>query len=167
MITRLTHKILLAIVCCFALVCVVPLTASAQGGIINKGAQGVKKGVETGAEKTKEGVETGVDKTKEGAKAVGRETKEVFTGDKDNDNDTQRMKSSESSTTTTTQEPSQTETTKKSRTTTSKSTTAGSTETQTTHKRLPATAGELPLLGLIGALALLASGTPKLIRLRR
>ncbi len=153
MITRLTHKILLAIVCCFALVCVVPLTASAQGGIIKKGAQGVKKGVETG-----------VDKTKEGAETVGRETKEVFTGDKDNDNDTQRMKGSETSTTT--QEPSQTETTKKS-TTTSKSTKAGSTETETAHKRLPATAGELPLLGLIGALALLASGTPKLIRLRR
>ena len=84
MITRLTHKVLLAIACCFALVCVVPLSAGAQGGIIKKGAQGVKKGVETGVEKTKEGAEYVGRETKEGVEAVGRETKELFTGeDKD------------------------------------------------------------------------------------
>ena len=158
MITRLTHKVLLAIACCFALVCVVPLSAGAQGGIIKKGAQGVKKGVETG-----------VDKTKEGAEYVGRETKELFTGE-DKDKDTHRMKSSESQSTTT-QHPNRTETTTtspkttRSTGTTSKSTTAGSTNIG--HTRLPATAGEFPLLALAGALALMASGTPRLLRRRR
>jgi uncharacterized surface anchored protein len=169
MITRLTHKVLLAIACCFALVCVVPLSAGAQGGIIKKGAQGVEKGVETGVEKTKEGAEYVGRETKEGAEAVGRETKELFTGE-DKDKDTHRMKSSESQSTTT-QQPNRTESTTtstkttRSTGTTSKSTTAGSTNIG--HTRLPATAGEFPLLALVGALALMASGTPRLLRRRR
>ena len=151
MITRLTHKVLLAIACCFALVCVMPLAAGAQGGIIKKGAQGVKKGVETGVEKTKEGVET-----------VGRETKEVFTGeDTDKDKDTHRMKSSESQSTAT-EQPSRTETTAKSTTTTK--TTSKSTTAASGHRRLPRTAGHFPLLALAGALALAASGTHRLLR---
>jgi hypothetical protein len=155
MITRLTHKVLLAIACCFALVCVVPLAAGAQGGIIKKGAQGVKKGVETGVEKTKEGAET-----------VGRETKELFTGE-DTDKDTHRMKSSESQSTTT-EQPSRTETTTKSGTTTPSTETTGTATTAGSkaigHKRLPRTAGEFPLLALAGALALAASGTHRLLR---
>src|SRR5690242_14603017 len=80
-----TQKILLAIVCCLALVAVVPLSVHAQGGIIKQGAQGVQKGVETGAQKTKEGAET-----------VGKGVKDTVTGD--DSSDTQRMKNTETTT---------------------------------------------------------------------
>src|SRR6185503_10367349 len=102
------------------------------------------------------------EKTKEGAEAVGRETKEFFTGD-ESDKD-KRMKSSESESTTQRTNPTETTTrsteTTQSSTTTSKSTSTGSESPG--RRRLPATAGELPLLALAGALALVASARLKL-----
>ncbi len=73
-VIRVTQKVLLAVACCFALI-LVPLSVGAQtpGGVIQKGAEGVKKGVETGAEKTKEGAE-----------AVGEGVKKTITGDEAN-----------------------------------------------------------------------------------
>src|ERR1051326_5033151 len=83
-VTRFTQRVLLALACCFALI-VIPATAGAQiGGAIEKGAHGVKKGVETGVEKTKEGTET-----------VGKGVKKAVTGD-DTENNDNRMKSTPS-----------------------------------------------------------------------
>jgi len=148
--TRRTREFLLVLACCFALG-LVPLSAAAQDNILKKGAHGVKKGVETGAEKTKEGAE-----------AVGHGVKKAVTGE---DTNTER--------TYTTQEPSK-PTTAPSTTAPSKSTTGtmpakGTTSGTEKHpakgtKELPSTAGELPLLALIGSLALAASGTLKLVR---
>jgi len=68
----------LAVACCFVLI-LVPVLANAQlGGVIQKGAEGVQKGVETGVEKTKEGAEA---------------TKNAITGEDQNQN---RMKPQES-----------------------------------------------------------------------
>ena len=152
--TGLTQRVFLVLVCCLAII-FLPLSAGAQG-ILEKGAEGVKKGVETGAEKTKEGAE-----------AVGHETKKVITGD---DTSTSRIKSTESQST----EPSQSTTpsgtstrsqsTTSSRSTTTESSTSKGTEHRAGGKKLPKTAGELPLLALIGVLSLAAAGTSKLIR---
>jgi uncharacterized surface anchored protein len=153
--TGLTQRVLLVLVCCLAII-FLPLSAGAQG-IIKKGAQGVQRGVETGAEKTKEGAE-----------AVGHGAKKAITGE---DTSTSRMKSTETQST----EPSQTttpsDTNARSRSTTpSESTTTGSSSTSrsTEHragtKKLPRTAGELPLLALIGMLSLAAAGTSRLLR---
>jgi cobalamin biosynthesis Mg chelatase CobN len=154
-----TQKFLLALACCLALVVAVPLSVGAQN-VIEKGAQGVQKGVETGA-----------DKTKEGADAVGRGVKDTFGND-----DNQQTTTESQSTTETRQKPSQSTTTTESTTQPStsesqtKSTTSKShTQATTTEKgekgqQLPRTAGELPLLALIGGAALMASGTLKLLR---
>jgi len=177
-VTRLTQRVLLALVCCLAII-FLPVSAGAQN-IFKKGAQGVQKGVETGAEKTKEGAEAVGHGVKEGAEAVGHGAKEgaeaVGHGVKkavtDDDTSTTRMKSTETNT-----EPSQTtapsEPSTRSRTTTTPSQTTGgekSSDSRATERgtaggqRLPATAGELPLIALIGVLALAASGTARLIR---
>jgi hypothetical protein len=155
--TRRTQEFLLVLACCFALV-LIPLSAGAQNPL-EKGAHGVKKGVETGAEKTKEGAE-----------AVGHGVKKAVTGD-----DTSRDKSTEGEYTT--QQPSKPAThPTKSTTGTMPATgepTTGATTGTAKHgaahaakggKELPSTAGELPLLALIGSLALAASGTLKLVR---
>jgi len=145
--TRFTSGVLLAFGWCLILL-LVPLLVSAQtpGGIIKKGAQGVEKGVVTGAEKTKEGAE-----------AVGKGTKKVITG-KDTNTGENRMKSTEPGTESgTSTAPSET---------TSGATTSEATDTERAKagKKLPATAGELPLLALAGVLALAAFGATKLIR---
>jgi len=147
---RQTAKFLLALACCFALVAVVPVSASAQN-IIKKGAQGVQKGVETGAEKTKEGAET-----------VGKGVKDTFSSD---DNKSQTTTETQS-TTEPRQKPSQPTTGESTQSTTSESKTKSTTMTEKGKKgeHLPATAGELPLLALIGGAALAASGTLKLLR---
>ena len=140
---RLTQKILLALACCLALA-VAPLSVGAQslGGIVKKGAKGVQKGVETGAEKTKEGAE-----------AVGHAVKKAVTGD--DTSSSERMKSTETNSTT----ESQTTTTRE------KSGAAARTASSAAgEKKLPATAGEFPLLALVGSLALAASGVSRLIR---
>ena len=132
-VTRLTQRVLLALVCSLAIISL-PLSGGAQN-ILKKGAQGIQKGVETGAEKTKEGAE-----------AVGHGVKKAVTGEDTSDS---RMKSTA---------PSQT--------------TAPSTSSQTTKperarangEHLTATAGEFPLIALIGISALAASGTVTFIR---
>ena len=140
-VIRLTQKVLLAVACCLALI-LVPLSVGAQtpGGVIKKGAEGVKKGAETGAEKTKEGAE-----------AVGKGVKKTIPGQDTNDN---RHKSTD---TESNAEPSQA---------TSGESTSESTDTQQAQKgskQLPGTAGELPLLALAGGLGLAASTILKLI----
>jgi hypothetical protein len=114
----------------------IPISSQAQdGGILH----GAKKGVQQGADTVQKGVEGAANKTKEGAEAVGRGTKKVITGE-DNNPDKTRMKSTES------QSQSQTESTQ---------TESTRTQSKETGKRnLPKTAGELPLLGLVGCLAL-------------
>src|SRR5215471_19108488 len=74
-VERITHKVLLALACCLVLV-LLPAMAGAQGGVLGKAEEGVKKG----AQGVQKGVETGVEKTKEGAESVGHETKRVVTG---------------------------------------------------------------------------------------
>jgi hypothetical protein len=152
--TRLTQRVLLALICCLAII-FLPLSGGAQG-ILKKGVEGVQKGVETGAEKTKEGAE-----------AVGHGVKKAVTGE---DTSTTRMKQTEPAQTTAPSEPAT-----RSRTTAPSQATAGETgkkSSSTKHaraggERLPATAGELPLIALIGVSALAASGTTKLIRRAR
>src|SRR5215510_8623480 len=130
--TRRTREFLLVLACCFALV-LIPLSASAQGDLLKKGAHGVQKGVETGAEKTKEGAE-----------AVGHGVKKAVTGE-----DTSREKNEGEYTT---QEPSK-PTTAPSKSTTgtmpatgAKEGAATSTGKHAAHakggKELPSTAGE-------------------------
>src|SRR5262245_31900420 len=174
---KFTHRVLLACLCCFALI-FVPVLASAQtpGDVIDKGAEGVQKGAETGAEKTQEGVQKageaaqeGVETTKEGAETTGKEMKKAVTGEE---------------TTTTTREKGETPSTEPSQVTgqeqktesgvTKTEPSAGTTTTKPStstrekgEKRLPHTAGPLPLLALIGALALATSGTLRLLRRSR
>ena len=150
-VTRLTQRVLLALVCSLAIISL-PLSAGAQN-ILKKGAQGIQKGVETG-----------VDKTKEGAEAVGHGVKKAVTGEDTSD----RMKSTEPSQTTT---PSQTtapstssQTTRPSHTRTRGTSTATA---RANGEHLPATAGEFPLIALIGISALAASGTATFIRRAR
>lgn len=122
--------------CCLLLI-LLPMPASAQLG----GA--IKHGVQKGAHAVQKGAETTVDKTKEGAEAVGKGTKKLFTGD-DDESTSDRDKNSE----TTTASP---------QGTTNKSAVAqghGSAK-----YRLPRTAGELPLLALIGIISLAAAAT--------
>ena len=143
-VTRLTQRVLLALVCSLAIISL-PLSAGAQN-ILKKGAQGIQKGVETG-----------VDKTKEGAEAVGHGVKKAVTGEDTSDS---RMKSTEPSQATA---PSQTtapstgsQTTRPSQTRTRGTATATA---RANGEHLPATAGEFPLIALIGISALAASGT--------
>jgi hypothetical protein len=149
-VERITHKVLLALACCLVLV-LVPATAGAQGGVLNQAGRGIKKG----AQGVQKGVETGVEKTKEGAESVGHETKKVITGEDNTSAD--RQKPTTQSTT-----PSGTTTTKS---TTSKSTTGTKTTEETKGgKRLPGTAGELPLLAVVGSLALAGAVVARLVR---
>ena len=130
----------LAVACCFVLI-LVPVLANAQvGGVIQKGAQGVQKGVETGVEKTKEGAEA---------------TKNAITGE---DQDQNRMKPQESQ-----QNPSATES-QPSETGQRSMPSESAQKTETGQKNMPRTAGELPLLALAGCLALSAAGLSRIIR---
>jgi hypothetical protein len=147
--TGLTQRVFLVLVCSLAII-FLPLSAGAQG-ILKKGAEGVQKGVETGAEKTKEGAE-----------AVGHGVKKAVTGE-----DTTKPSTEPSQSTM----PSQsTAPSTRSKPTPSQSTTgepgssARSSEQKAAGKKLPATAGELPLLALIGVLSLAAAGTSRLMR---
>ena len=150
-VTRLTQRVLLALVCSLAIISL-PLSAGAQN-ILKKGAQGIQKGVETG-----------VDKTKEGAEAVGHGVKKAVTGEDTSD----RMKSTEPSQATA---PSQTTApSTRSQTTRPSHTRTGGTSTATARangEHLPATAGEFPLIALIGISALAAAGTATFIRRAR
>jgi thiol:disulfide interchange protein len=146
---RLTQKFLLALAC-LALVAVVPVSINAQN-VIEKGAQGVKKGVETGAEKTKEGAE-----------AVGKGVKDTFSSD-----ESRQKTETQTQTPTEPRQKPAAPTTSESKSTTSKQKTEATKSTAGTEKggkQMPATAGELPLLLFAGGLALAAAGTLKLAR---
>jgi hypothetical protein len=147
--TKHTVKILLAVTCCLFIV-LVPLsvTSNAQN-VLQKGAQGVQKGVETGAEKTKEGAE-----------ATGHAIKKGVTGE-DTSTSTERMKSEQQTTPTTEQERT---TTPSTRTQTTRESKRSTTTTEKNEGNLPKTAGELPLLALVGALALGAAGVSRVLR---
>jgi len=151
-IKTISQKVLLALACCLVLV-LVPATAGAQEGVLDKAGHAVKKG----AQGVQKGVETGVEKTKEGAESVGHETKKVITGEDDTSADRQKP---------TTQSTTPSETTTKS--TTSKSTTGTKTTEETKGgNRLPGTAGELPLLAVMGCLALAGAAVTRLVRRSR
>jgi len=119
-----------------------PLTAKAQlGGVV----QGTKNGIQKGGQEVQKGAEKGVEKTKEGAQAVGQAGKKAITGE-ENSPSKKRMKPGEAQTTT------------------------GSTETEgadTGQKKMPKTAGELPLLALTGWSALSAAGALHMARRKR
>jgi hypothetical protein len=146
--TKHTVKILLAVTCCLFIV-LVPLSVSSNAqNVLQKGAQGVQKGVETGAEKTKEGAE-----------ATGHAIKKGVTGE-DTSTSTERMKSEQQTTPGTEQQTTpgtRTQTTRESKRST---TTTG----EQKEGNLPKTAGELPLLALVGALALGAAGVSRVLR---
>jgi cobalamin biosynthesis Mg chelatase CobN len=150
--TKHTLKILLAVTCCLFIV-LVPLsvTASAQN-VLQKGAQGVQKGVETG-----------VDKTKEGTQATGHAIKKGVTGE-DTSTSTERMKSTEQQTTPGTEQQTTPSTQRQTTTRESQRSSTTTTEEKKNKEQLPKTAGELPLLGLIGALALGAAGASRVLR---
>jgi uncharacterized surface anchored protein len=80
---------------------------------------------------------------------VGRETKKVITGE---ESTSTRQKSTETTPRTTTSPSTRTKPSTE------------SSQTERANKRLPATAGELPLLALTGVLALAAFGATKLVR---
>lgn len=138
---KMKLRVLAAIVCCLVLL-LVPLTAKAQlGGVV----QGTKHGVQKGAQGVQKGVETGAEKTKEGAEAVGQAGKKAITGEENKPSEN-RMK------------PGETQPTK------------GPTETEggeTGQKRMPKTAGELPLLALAGWSALSAVAALRIIRRKK
>ena len=151
---NLKLKMLLAALCCFALVLMIPVPSSAQLG-------GVVKGVEHGVQK-------GAEKTKEGAEAVGQGTKKVITG-KDNSQNKEQTTTTEQQQNTTRMKPGTTrsETGSTETETEQKSTTQTETE-RTGKKNMPKTAGELPLLALAGCLSLAIAGASRLsIRSRK
>jgi hypothetical protein len=158
-IGNLKLKILLAGLCCFALVLMIPVPSSAQlGGAVKDVGHGIQKGAE---------------KTKEGAEDVGQGTKRVITGDDDSQNKeksstTQQHTTTEQQNTTTGQralppqhptrmKPSQATPETGSTQTQQKSTTQTESE-RTGQKHMPKTAGELPLLALAGCLSLAFAG---------
>ena len=136
----------LAVACCFVLI-LVPALVHAQEGVIQKGVHGVQKGVETG-----------VEKTKEGAEATGHAIKKGVTGE-DTSTSTERMKSEQQTTPGTEQQ-----TTPGTRTQTTRESKRSTTTTEKKEGNLPKTAGELPLLALVGALALGAAGVSRVLR---
>jgi hypothetical protein len=150
MVERLTQRVLLAIACCFALV-LVPASTGWTQDLIKKGVQGVKKGTETV-----------VDKTKEGAKAVGKGAKDLVTDSDKSD----REKMTPSQTQSTNPSTGTYSTSRSSSgTMSSKSTSSGAKKGMSTaHHRLPRTAGDLPLLALMGMLSLAAAGTLRMLR---
>jgi hypothetical protein len=138
--TNLKLKMLLAALCCFALVLMIPVPSSAQLG----GA--VKHGVQKGYEKTKEGVQD-----------VEQGTKKAITGE-DNDQQ-QQQQNKEQQQGTTRMKPSETPATGSTETETQQKST---TETEKTgQKHMPKTAGELPLLALAGCLSLAIAGATR------
>ena len=138
-VQKITQRVLLALACCLVLV-MLPVAASAQGGILGQTEKGIKKG----AQGVQKGVEGAAEGTKKGAEAVGHGVKKAVTGE---DTSTERQKGESTTTPSTTPE-----------------TQKGKTETTKGGKHLPGTAGELPLIALIGSLALAGAITSKLVR---
>ena len=153
---RLTQKILFAFLCSFVLA-LLPVSSAIGQDILG----GAKKGIQKGAEGVKKGTETVVDKTKEGATAVGKGAKDLVTDDdkdKSKSTDTYQYRMKPGETQTQTQTP--TGTVGSSGTTSKRPTHTGTTRTG----HLPKTAGELPLLALVGLLAIASASALRLTR---
>ena len=167
MLERLTAKALLALACSLLLFLTVSpawaqekvLDGAKEG--IQKGAEGVKKGAETAADKTedvgeaigkgvKKGAETAIDKTEDVGEAVGKGVKNVFTDNDPDSNNDEGIAEGKQAT-----EPQQ-----QNKSRVMPSATASDTE----NRELPATAGEQPLILLIGSLALAGAAALKLFR---
>jgi hypothetical protein len=140
-VQTITQRVLLALACCLVLV-LLPVAASAQGGILGQ----TEKGVQKGAQGVEKGVKKGAEGTKEGAEAVGHGVKKGVTGE---DTTTERQKGQSTTTPSTSTAP---------------ETEKGKAATTKGGKHLPGTAGELPLIALIGSLALAAAVATKLVR---
>ncbi len=161
MFQRLTTKTLLALVFCLLLVLPVS-TVWAQ--------ESIKKGAETAIDKTedvgeavgkgvKKGAETAIDKTEDVGEAVGKGVKDLFTDDDpDSDNDEATAEGMKST------EPQRSKPGTTYSDTESSTMTSQDSETETASRELPATAGEQPLLVLIGALALVSAAALKRVR---
>jgi len=152
----MTNKVLLAVACCLVLV-LVPARSAAQGGLLAKLGQGIKKGAQ-GVEK---GVEAGVEKTKEGVESVGHKTKSLVTHE---DNTSADQQEPPTQSTTPSETTSTKSTTNKSTTKTKSSPEGTKTEGTKGGKHLPGAAGELPLLAVVGSLALAGAVALRLIR---
>jgi hypothetical protein len=153
MVGKHTQRFLLAVVCCSVLVLLPFSSAWAQNDLL----EGTKEGIQKGAEGAKKGAETVGEKTKEGAEAVGEGAKDLFTDDdQDTDKDettTDRMKPGETKPGTT-----------KSDTEAQSGQTESSASSSAEERELPRTAGELPLLAIVGAMALISAGTLRVVR---
>ena len=136
MLDRLTTKALIGLACSLLLVLTVS-TAWAQERVLEGG---------------KKGVETAVDKTEDVGEAVGKGVKKAFTDDDpDSDNDEGIAQDAQQAT-----QPQQ-ENRPAERS-------SAATESDTDNRELPATAGEQPLILLIGALAFASAAALKVFR---
>ena len=128
------------VVVCFALV-LFPMSIGAQtpGDLLH----GTKKGVEKGAGEVQKGAEGAAHETKKGAEAVGKGVKKGVTGEDENTN-IDRSKGTQ-----TYSESGQP---------------TGVHHEHTGKKHLPKTAGELPLLALLGALSLIGAAVSRTTR---
>jgi hypothetical protein len=156
MVDKFAIKVLLAIACCFVLVLLPVSTAAAQDVL-----KGAKEGIEKGAQGVKKGGEVVVDKTEDVGEAVGKGAKDLVTDDDDDninqdDTTTDRMKPTETQSGTTSQGTTSSEATSET------STSAG--QSESVEGDLPATAGEMPLLALFGAIALATAAALKMVR---
>jgi len=159
MLDRLKTKALIAVACSLLLALTVS-TVWAQEKVL----EGAKKGAETVVDKTedvgeavgkgvKKGAETAIDKTEDVGEAVGKGVKDVFTDDDpDSDNDEGIAQDAQDAQAT---EPQQQ---------TKPGAMSSATESDTDNRELPATAGEQPLILLIGALALACAAALKVFR---
>jgi hypothetical protein len=157
MLDRLTTKALIGLACSLLLVLTVS-TAWAQERVL----EGAKKGVETAVDKTedvgeavgkgvKKGAEEAIDKTEDVGEAVGKGVKDVFTDDDpDSDNDEGIAADAQAT------EPQQQSS--------PGVRSSAATESDTENRELPATAGEQPLILLIGMLALATAVALKVFR---
>jgi hypothetical protein len=167
MAVKLTTKALIALACSLLLVLTVSpawaqerVLEGAKAGV-QKGAEGVKKGAETAVDKTedvgeavgkgvKKGAKTAIDKAEDVGEAVGKGVKDVFTDDNpDSDNDEGIAEGVQA-----------TEPLQQSR----PGGMSSATESDTESRELPATAGEQPLILLIGALGLAGAAALKVFR---
>ena len=142
-VLKLTRTTSLVFLCLLVLIFTsISPQALAQEGILDKTKEGLKKG----GEEVKKGAETVGEKTKEGAEAIGRGVKKAVTGDDDDKDSINREKGTEAQP----QKP-----TGNTSTSTEGSTSGG--------KEMPATAGELPLLALAGALAFASAAVSRVL----
>src|SRR5262245_2100656 len=148
-VRRFTHLISLVLICLVALMFTsLPAQGLAQG-VLGKAKEGVQKG----AEGVKKGAETAGEKTKEGAEAVGHGVKKAVTGE-------DREKGTEYQTQQPVTRPSGTMTAESGKHHKMAAAKAGG-------KRLPRTAGEIPLFALSGTRALAGAALSRMVRRKK